>query len=340
MLYNNFQFTSYCTEQKRNMQSEGIGLLGRSQSVQETCCGPRIVWQGLTKKERRLFIFFITVTILCLTAAVAISIIRMTQLDHNSAKFTFCIVIVINAVSCMVFAILGPIFQRSSDFMIIIPAFGTGFIIAIIDGVDNWNKDSSFTKTSIILFCTSSVIAILVAIFKLVRYMMCNRMAMVSAGTSPHAQKLHVYKNSFRSVLLYDVQISFSVMALLWPEGPHFDLGDRIVILPAAAASIIMCIIGYIIVKIDERPKCYICLWFMYGVLWLGNLGFGLFMITEASLDMRNRGKTLAQDGIYIVALVICSVSIILRIVTAALCYKLLVGWKRRDTIQSDDVIL
>ncbi|XP_053398069.1 uncharacterized protein LOC123551277 [Mercenaria mercenaria] len=224
-------------------------------------------------------------SVLALAAAIVLTVLRMKELHPDDAKFTFAILILVNAAFCIIFVFLGVFFHRIPELLVIIVAFLATGIILIIDAVQTTNRNTYFW-VRLGCFIASFLVVVPVSFCTLWHnYDRREELPFYMGHGREDQQRKVFWDNFFRSVLNFDLQISLTMVPIVWPEGIHFNQYDRYFIIPTAIASVVMFTAGHILVWRKEKlmKPCRMSIYCIYSVCWFVILLYAIFLMYEVS---------------------------------------------------------
>ncbi|XP_053390616.1 uncharacterized protein LOC128553478 [Mercenaria mercenaria] len=259
---------------------------------------------------------------LAMAVAIVFTVFRMKELPTDDAKFTFAILILINTVLCIIFVFLGVFFYRIPELLVIVVAFLATVVILIIDAVQTTDIDW-YIGVRLFIFIAAFFAVVPASCFTIkYNYRHRGKLPFYMGFGREDGQRKILWDNLFRSVLNLDLQISLTMVPIVWPEGIHFNEYDRYLIIPTAISSVGMFLVGHILVWLKERlvKPCRVSIYCIYSICWSVICLYAVFLMYETLKDLKeNTNSTKAVDGIYYVALMASSLSLLLKVATLVL---------------------
>ncbi|KAK6979294.1 hypothetical protein BgiMline_020265 [Biomphalaria glabrata] len=243
-----------------------------SEHVQDTVIGKSRSCRDVTWNEW-LYIICMLVSIL---VAAGFTIYRLTKVQLNDPDFTFCLVLLWNAVFCVWFVLDGILRERPSEIFILSIAtviITCYLIVNYIAGTQNEIKLSRM-----IAACVLSPLLVLFGLRIAWTYHVSKRLIFRVVGANEHLQTLYRNLLTFQDFLKFDLQLGGSMVLFIVLSFDKLLVREIVILSVGGAVTIIWFILGYF--AMPKENKILAVIFFLFSPAEIAYICYKLYDVS------------------------------------------------------------
>ncbi|XP_032240747.1 uncharacterized protein LOC5515196 isoform X2 [Nematostella vectensis] len=206
-----------------------------------TAFGKIKTFAGLEKDEW-LFVIISTNNILF---AIGLTIERLVNLPQNSTDYTFAIILFINTVFCLYYAIHGVLREREFEIYAYIAATAVLIIYIVLDLALNTSRPAvKWARFGLLVFFGPSNVYYGYKVVKGFGYLEFK-----TVGAAVSLQKMYRLAGIFSVLLKFDLQLAVSLLVLVIQNTTSLSLQEKLVVGIGVPVQVIWAYLGWIIMR-------------------------------------------------------------------------------------------
>ncbi|XP_069140798.1 uncharacterized protein [Argopecten irradians] len=234
--------------QKEKEESTGYskyGITDIPKTSIATSWGQTKTFAGLSRTEW-LFLLVTTINILTAIGLTLYSFIDVIKTDPAVPDFTFALLLLINAVFCLFYAIHGTLRERIYELYVLIIAIIVVVLYCTVEYGVNTKGRKTFKLVRMILVCVLALPNIVLAWRVAINF---GYLQFRIVGASEYLQHLYAQASIFSCALKFDVQVTVSMVVLVLRKGTELKVLEQVVLGVGIPYSILWNILGSIVLK-------------------------------------------------------------------------------------------
>ncbi|XP_031570537.1 uncharacterized protein LOC116304889 [Actinia tenebrosa] len=237
-----------------------------------TAIGKTKTFVGLDKEEW----IFITLSVLNFMVAIGFTIARMTQIPTDTPDFTFAVILIINAVFCVFYAIHGVLREREFEIYAYIAAIIIVFSYVLINLVNNPEKRNAVKWArfgTILLFAPFNIYyGIVVARgFGFLEFRI--------VGAAVTLQKMYRRAGIFSCLLKFDFQLALSLAVLVIYNPASWDGSEILIVSVGIPFQLAWSIFGWLTLR--KEVKYLLFIFIPASLVEPGYISYQIYMIHQ-----------------------------------------------------------
>ncbi|KAH3821249.1 uncharacterized protein LOC127832411 [Dreissena polymorpha] len=275
-------------------------------NTKNTCFGKIRSWQSLTKLETAFLVTSLT-GIVCF---IVFTCIRIANMPRDDPDFTFAILVLVNAVICLYYAVNGIMYERPCELILLVLATITIWIYLVLNYAISVRTDIKLARMVVTSVLGPALIAMGVYICR--HYMLSKNLIFRTVGANADLQKMCNTMFIFIDLLKADLQISVSMAILVMNDGTKLNLEDKILLPVVLVVSSGTFAAGYCSVRLESRLSAL-----FFVILWFVLPAYAMYLVVKAGQDLQDTSHdSKTEIGLYAVLFVTAAIALVLRMAT------------------------
>ncbi|RWS27779.1 uncharacterized protein B4U80_10328 [Leptotrombidium deliense] len=241
-------------EPRRRISYSELGL-PRTTNVETTLLGKQRTWHSLKKLE----IFYLTISLLTLTASLALGIERLINLPKGSSDSTFALLLLWTTLISYLHVIEGVMREKPGDLLVFVV---TSIVVLCYIIVNFMSKTEDKTKLArMIIGLVFAPIIVGCGLKLAYDYYDSKNLIFRTVGSNIDMQRMCEMVFIMSSLLMFDVQLGFSSYILFLDEGLlNITLREALIVSCGIVFTIIWVTIGFLAVRFENKTLVFIFL--------------------------------------------------------------------------------
>lgn len=256
-----------------------------------TAWGQTKTCAGLSVKEW----VFIVVSVVNILVAIGLTLVRFIDvIIHDPAKpdFTFALLLLVNAASCLFYVGHGVLRERVYELYVFIIAILVVLVYCIVEyAFLNVEGRSTLKLVRLILACVLAPPNIFLA-WSVAQHFGYLQFRIV--GASEYLQHLYQQASIFSCLLKFDVQVTTSFVILVLEEGTDLNLLEQITIGVGIPYALLWNIMGWFVLRRESKVGAWV-----FAFLGIVKPAYYIFKLVKMYRDLDDSNSKLTDTIVY-----------------------------------------
>ncbi|GFR78698.1 conserved plasma membrane protein [Elysia marginata] len=217
-------------------------------ALQDSALGKIREFSDTTFQER---VFFL-VMLASILSAIGVSAYRVATVDHSHSDFTFGLVILLQAVFCLIYLIDGILRERPSEIFILTLAtliIVFYLVMNYIEGIQN-----SVKLARMVVACCTAPFLVSLGLYIAWDYYVSKKIIFRTVGADATWQGMLTRLLAFQDVLKFDLQLGGSMVILILVSGLNVNVRDIITLSVGGPLTIAWFFVGLYAMPAESKP--------------------------------------------------------------------------------------
>ncbi|CAG5133139.1 unnamed protein product, partial [Candidula unifasciata] len=238
-----------------------------TENLQDTLLGKARPLSDITWKER----IYAALMLVSIVGAAVMTIIRLTVITTDDPDFTFCLVLLLNAVFCVWFVIEGVLRERPSELFILTFATIIIMVYLIVNYATGQQNDVKLARLVIAcIFCPVLVILGLIIAWE---YHASKRLIFRTVGANEMLQTL--YRNLWCFKIFSSLIFSWGMIILILTVPEEISRRDIIILSVGGVVTVAWFILGFF--SMPKESKIGAAIFFIFSPVELGYVFYKIY---------------------------------------------------------------
>jgi hypothetical protein len=240
-----------------------------SANLQDTLLGTARPFSDVTWKER----IYVAVMLVSIIAATVMTVIRLADVNTNDPDFTFCLVLIVNAVFCTWFVIEGVLRERPSEIFILNFATIIIMVYLIVNYATGYKDDVKLAR--LVIACIFCPILVVLGGMIALEYHASKRLIFRTVGANEMLQTLYRNLLVFQDFLKFDLQLGGSMIILILTIANDIKIRDIIILSVGGPFTIVWFFLGFF--TMTREWKVGAAIFFLFSPAELGYVFYKMY---------------------------------------------------------------
>ncbi|KAI0209978.1 hypothetical protein LSAT2_005315 [Lamellibrachia satsuma] len=194
---------------------------------------------------------FLAVSVVNIVATIGLTIERMVivvQSDPTNSDFTFALLLLVNAVFCLIYAVHGLLREREYELYVLVAAIAVVLTFCVLGYSINPNKRTQVKLIRLILASLLAPVNIVLAVIVARKF---GWLEFRIVGASESFQNMYREVARFMDLLKFDFQVAVSFVILALRDGTSLSNPEIITVVLGLAVSLALMLLGWFSVRLE-----------------------------------------------------------------------------------------
>ncbi|BFZ20177.1 hypothetical protein BsWGS_23216 [Bradybaena similaris] len=240
-----------------------------SANLQDTVLGKARPLSDITWKER----VYAALMLVSIVGAAVMTIIRLTDVSTSDPDFTFCLVLLLNAVFCVWFVIEGVLRERPSELFIL--TFATVIIMVYLIVNYATGHQTEVKLARLVIACIFCPVLVVLGLIIAWEYHSSKRLIFRTVGANEMLQTLYRNLLIFQDFLKFDLQLGGSMIILILTVPKEISCRDIIILSAGGVVTVVWFILGFF--TMPKEWKVGAGIFFLFSPVELGYVCYKIY---------------------------------------------------------------